>query len=122
MKRVQHRLTARWGPDRKTQPLVDLFDLEREEGTAPRLLDNECSDGLSGLGRELKREGQAVPSNREDLRDKGIQLVDPLLESNRVNGASEVGRFHGALLSSAAGTVGLEVNFKSRGGCAWATH
>jgi mannose-6-phosphate isomerase-like protein (cupin superfamily) len=115
LQRIEHRLTAGRGPDPKTQPLVDLVDLEREEGTAPRLLGHECLDVLSGLGRELNREGQAIPSNCEDPGAKGIQLVDPLLESGRVDGASEVDRFHGALLRSAAGTVGLEVNFKSRG-------
>jgi hypothetical protein len=84
------------GPDPKVQPLVDLVDLEGEEGTALRLRDDECLDVLCGLGRERKREGQAVPSKSQNLRDKRIQLVDPLLESSRVDGASEVDRFHGA--------------------------
>jgi hypothetical protein len=78
------------------QPLVDLIDLEGEEGTAPRLLDHECLDVLSGLRRERKREGQAIPSKSQNPRDKRIQLIDPLLESSRVDGASELDRFHGA--------------------------
>jgi hypothetical protein len=96
VKRIQHRLTAGWGPDPKTQPLVDLVDLEREEGTAPRLLHCEPPDVRGGLGRELKREGQAIPSKSQNPRDKGIQLLDPLLEPSRVDRASEVDRFHDA--------------------------
>jgi hypothetical protein len=98
MQRIQHCLTAGWGPDPKPQPLVDLVDLEREEGTALGLLDHECSDVLRGRGRERKGEGQAIPSKSQNLRDKGIQLIDPLLEPSRVDGASEGDRFHGVLL------------------------
>jgi hypothetical protein len=62
LQNLHHRFTAGWGSDSKAQPMVDLVDLEGEEGTALRLLDDECLDVLRGLGRNTS--ARVKPSRR----------------------------------------------------------